>query len=64
MKFEFYQPQEFVFEYNDFGNYFYIIIDGTCSVQSPQEKKLVANEAPKSKISITGLQDLVLKRTK
>ena len=39
MKFEFFKPGEFVFEYNDYGNYFYIIIDGTCSVQVPNEKK-------------------------
>ena len=32
MKFQFLGPGENVFEYNDFGNLFYIIIEGTCSI--------------------------------
>jgi len=56
MKFEFYKPGELVFEYNDYGNYFYIIIDGTCSVQVPQEKKPVTGQmALKRKITMVEL---------
>ena len=39
LNFRFYKPEEVVFEYNDYGNMFYIIIEGTCSVQIPQNDK-------------------------
>ena len=46
MKFQFFKPGEDVFEYNDYGNLFYIIIDGTCSVQVPHDNKpLLKNKA-------------------
>ena len=39
LKFKFYNEGENVFEYNDYGNLFYIIIDGTCSIQVPHNDK-------------------------
>mgnify|MGYP006119198139 CR=1 FL=1 len=38
MKFQFFKPGEVVFEYNDIGNLFYLVIQGNCSVQIPLSK--------------------------
>ena len=65
MKFQFFKPDEVVFEYNDYGNLFYVIIDGTCSVQVPNTKPIVKNQTKKIKEkTITEKAEIAKKRLK
>jgi hypothetical protein len=50
MKFQFFKAGEDVFEYNDYGNLFYIIIQGTCAVLIPHNTNpLLKNKAKQKK---------------
>ena len=66
MKFHFYKPGEIVFEYNDIGNLFYLVIQGTCSVEIPlpQKPKAATEIDSKKNINLFELQDILKKKNK